>query len=88
MNEKQDVLPKKSAKKKSAKKSVKKSEEVLKKSEAVQMIKSNDRRFIKERPKLPTPPPPPPPQRKLPQRGPRVDYTEIVVPDDDHFLCE
>jgi hypothetical protein len=57
--------------------------------------KANNKQFIKERPKLPTAPTemvepenqekPPPPQRKYPQRGPRINYTET---DDDHFLCE
>ena len=44
------------------------------------------KQFIKDRPKVPVPVPVP--VRRNPQRAPRVDYTEIVVPDDDHFLCE
>jgi hypothetical protein len=53
-----------------------------------------DKLFIKERPKLPpaTNEKVEPenqdlirPQRKYPQRGPRINYTEM---DDDHFLCE
>jgi hypothetical protein len=56
--------------------------------------KVNNRQFIKERPRLvpatiekvqPEKQDQPPSQRKYPQRGPRVDYTEM---DDDHFLCE
>ena len=84
---------------KKSKKVAKKMKKLAKKPKDVVVRKANDKHFIKERPKLPLSTiekvesenddePPAPPQRKLPQRGPRVDYREIDVPDDDHFLCE
>ena len=53
----------------------------------------DNKQFIKQRPRLPEsenepPPPLPTTTRKHLQRGPRVDYTEMDVDDDDHFLCE
>ena len=89
----QDVKKTKKKKKKTKKVVVKKREEVVKKP------KANDNGFIKERPKLPQSTvtqvkrknedkPPTAPQRKHLQRGPRVNYSEMDVPDDDHFLCE
>ena len=86
---KQLVKNSKGVAKKAKKVVVKKTEEVAKKAENVVVQKTNAKHFIKERPKLPPPPPPPPPpERRNPVRGPRVIYTEMVVPDDDHFLCE
>ena len=92
----QDVKKTKKKKKKKTKKVVvKKREEV----EDIVTKKANENGFIKERPKLAQSTikqmkrknedePPTAPQRKHLKRGPRVNYSEMDVPDDDHYLCE
>ena len=85
---------------KKTKEVAKETKEVMKKTTDGVVRKENDKHFIKERPKLPPSTikevesknedsqPPSPPRRKLPQRALRVNYSELDVPDDDHFLCE
>ena len=97
---KQDVKKSQGVAKKTRKVVVKKTKKVVKKRTDVVIKKANVNGFIKERPKLAhstvkqvehknqDKPPTTAPQRAHLQRGPRVNYSEMDVPDDDHFLCE
>ena len=99
VSSKQDVKKSQGVAKKTKKVVVKKTKEVVKKPEDVVIKRANDNGFIKERPKLAhstvkqvepknEDKPPTASQREHLQRGPRVNYSEMDVPDDDHFLCE
>ena len=95
---KQDVKKSQGVAKKTKKVVVKKTKEVVKKPKDVVIKKANNG-FIRERPKLAQSTvtqverknedkPLTAPQREHLQRGPRVNYSEMDVPADDHYLCE